>query len=410
MDRRLFLKSGSLLLSSTLVPRWVWAAADVQAASTKKDAIFVFIIQRGAMDGLSLLAPVGDPEYFKLRPNIAIKTLGTKEHFGIESHFALHPGASALQPLWSDGSLSFVVQAGSPDSTRSHFDAQDFLESGAPGTKTVTDGFLSRALGNLPHAGPLSAIALQPSMPKVLQGNALAISMNSLKDYSLRGSFEKPEHAMENFEAMYQSAASKVLRETGISAFHSMQSLQSKTANKDFNEFLKLFPKNTTGRRLGEIAWMIKSGMGLQIAVTDIGGWDTHVYQGAGTGKLADRIRELSEGIAAFKTALGPEWSRVVLATTTEFGRTVAENGTQGTDHGHGSVMMVAGGSVRGGKVLGQWTDLKKANLYEERDVPVTTDFRQVFSEILSSHMGIKDLAKVFPHWGDPKKSLKIIT
>ncbi|HEX7673968.1 MAG TPA: DUF1501 domain-containing protein [Bdellovibrio sp.] len=409
MDRRFFLKSGSLLLGSSLLPRWVWAAAQSSTETLKgQEPIFVFIVQRGAMDGLSLLAPVADPEYFKLRPNIAIKTVGTKDHFAIDSHFALHPAAAALQPIWKEGTLSFVVQSGSMDGTRSHFDAQDYLENGVPGSKTVTDGFLSRALPELSHPGALSAVAMQLFMPKVLQGNSLAISMNSLKDYSLKAPFENTEHAVGNFEAMYQSATNKVLRETGISAFHSMHDIQDSTAGKGFNEYLKQFPKSTTGRRLGEIAWMITTGMGVQIAVTDIGGWDTHVYQGSNEGRLADRIRELSEAMAAFKTVLGAHWSRVVMVTATEFGRTVAENGTQGTDHGHGSVMMISGGRVHGGRVLGSWSELKKQNLYEERDVPVTTDFRQVFSEVLKSHLGIKDMAKVFPHWNNSHGDLRI--
>jgi uncharacterized protein (DUF1501 family) len=404
MNRRYFLQQTGLAavaigISPLFLSRSVQAlvnASTSTAAGRKK--VFVLIIQRGAMDGLSLVVPTSDPYYLQNSPAIGLKAQGDEALLRLDGNFGLHPAMASLKPYWDNRNLAFVHQVGSPDATRSHFDAQDFLEAGTPGDKNTADGFLNRAL--IAEGGdrlPLRAIALQPSMPRVLQGTYPAISMNSLRDFDIRGG-NADQKEVKGFESMYQEATDSVFRGVGREVFDSLKSVNGIHKNGDQGNY----PKSGISNRLREIADLIKADLGMQVAVTDMGGWDTHVNQGNGKGQLSDRFKELSEGLAAFAKDLGPRFQDVVVATVTEFGRTVKENGTRGTDHGHGSVMMVLGDGVNGGKVHGQWKELKAENLYEGRDLPVTTDHRDIFSEILSTHLGLNQpsqLASVFPRY-----------
>jgi uncharacterized protein (DUF1501 family) len=349
------------------------------------------------MDGLSMVPPIGEPFYYASRPTIAIPVNGNDCAIRIDSHFGLHPSLAALKPLWDEGSLAFVHQAGSPDHSRSHFDSQDFFESGTPGDKNTPDGFLNRSLvlsGS--STSPLRAVAMQPSMPRVLQGRFPAISMDSLQDFDFKPGNSAKE--MQNFSDMYQQAVDQVFRGVGNEVFDSLKTVQNiREKNKADNS--AAYPGAAIGKRLHEIATLIKSNIGLEVAVTDMGGWDTHVNQGNGKGQLADRLRELSTAIAAFRQDLGKLYENVCVVTVTEFGRTVKEDGTRGTDHGHGSVMMVLGGGVRGKQVYGKWKTLKTENLFEGRDLPVTTDSRDVLAEVLRSQMGISDFTTIFPKY-----------
>jgi uncharacterized protein (DUF1501 family) len=409
ISRRLFLKkTGCAAIALGFTPFFVERAiAETIGGGTKRRKVFVLIIQRGAMDGLSMLPPIGEPEYYALRSSIALQRTGDMPVIPIDSHFGMNPEMKALRPLWDEGTLAFIPQSGSPNPSRSHFDAQDFFETGTPGEKNTADGFLNRALlemGSSQAQGrsPLRAVAMQPSMPRVLQGSYPAISMESLKDFDLKDLNKSgAQKEYQNFSDMYQQAVDHVFRGVGTEVFESLKtvSLVREAGGAHDHDPGKdsLYPKAQIGKRLSEIATLIKADVGLEIAVTDMGGWDTHINQGNGKGQLADRLRELSEAIAAFRKDLGAKFEDVCIATVTEFGRTVKENGTRGTDHGHGSVMMVAGGAVRGKRILGNWRSLKHENLFEGRDLPVTTDSRDVLSEILHRHCGVQDLAKVFP-------------
>jgi len=408
ITRRLFLKrTGLSALSLGFTPFFIKRAL-ADAVSTPRRKVFVLIIQRGAMDGLSMLAPIAEPYYYSARSSIALPRTGDSPVIPIDSHFALHPEMKALRPLWDEGSLAFVHQVGSPNPSRSHFDAQDFFETGTPGEKNTQDGFLNRALLEMaPLQKPLRAVAMQAGMPRVLQGRFPAISMDSLKDYNLHAGGSQKE--FQNFSDMYQQAVDQVFRGVGKEVFESLKTVDGVREANSAPEKDSLYPKAQIGRRLHEIAALIKSDVGLEVAVTDMGGWDTHINQGNGKGQLADRLRELSEAIAAFKKDLGAKYGDVCLMTVTEFGRTVKENGTRGTDHGHGSVMMIAGGEVRGKRILGNWKTLKPENLFEGRDLPVTTDSRDVLAEILQRQLGVRDLTNIFPGFGvDPKRFVDV--
>ena len=394
--RAFFKRSGLFALSFGVVPellsRKLFAAIPAQG-----NEILIVIFQRGAMDGLSMVPPIGDPEYFAGRPNIALKTMDERPPLTLDGYFALHPSLEPIKKYWDEGSLAFIHQVGSPNNTRSHFDAQDFMETGTPGEKNTQDGFLNRALAITPgySHSPLRAVALQPNMPRMLWGKFPALSMNSIHDFKIRDGASSDSDEL-SFEKMYQEAADRVFRGVGEETFDAIKEMHAAAPDKT-NDKSERYPKAPIGKRLAEIAELIKARRGLQLAVTDMGGWDTHVNQGNHKGQLSDRFSELSKAIAAFREDIGSLYQNVTLVTLTEFGRTVKENGNRGTDHGHGSVMMVMGGSVYGKKVYGDWKELKSENLYEGRDMPVTTDFRDVFAEILFKKWRVPSLEPVFP-------------
>jgi uncharacterized protein (DUF1501 family) len=403
ITRRVFLNRSALSFFGITSSGLFLGKNLIAGQATKRGKIFVLIFQRGAMDGLSMVPPIGDTHYLEGRPNIALKAPGETPPLSLDGFFGLHPSLSALKKYWDEGTLLFVPQSGSPNSTRSHFDAQDYMESGTPGNKNTQEGFLNRAMVEIPpdKQSPVRAVAMQPNMPRILAGPFPAISMNSVHDFAIRTDASSGKE-VEGFETMYQQATDRVFRGVGSEAFDALKTVReaaSKDGKTPHSKDDAGYPKAALGKRLREIAELIKADVGLQVSVTDMGGWDTHVNQGNHKGQLADRFKELSESIDAFLTDLGKKRDDVVLVTMTEFGRTMKENGNRGTDHGHGSVMMVTGGPVFGKRVCGQWKDLSKGNLFEERDVPIVTDFRDVLGEILKNHLGVSNFASVFPKY-----------
>ena len=375
IDRRFFLKSSGLaLVAGGLLPNVFVKMAG--AATTKGKKVLVAIFQRGAVDGLNVVVPYGEAAYYATRPTIAIPRDGVLD---LDGFFGLHPAVASLVPYFKDKSLAFVHAVGSPDATRSHFDAQDFMESGTPGVKTTEDGFLSRALTTKKAKSPLRAVALGTALPRILSGSANAVAMSDINRFGVR---------LPEFEALYPEAfeASRILKSADPTKLQPENSAQ--------------YPNNPLGNALKQIAQLIKSDVGLEIAFTDVGGWDTHAGEGGAQGQLANNLRQFSDAIAAFTCDLGSRMGDVVLVTMSEFGRTVRENGNRGTDHGHANFMLVVGGGVKGGKVHGTWPGL--TNLYENRDLQVTTDFRDVFAELLTKQLGVASLKSVFPNY-EPK-------
>jgi uncharacterized protein (DUF1501 family) len=311
-------------------------------------------------------------------------------------------------PHWEEGQLAVLHAVGSPDPTRSHFDAQDYMELGTPGQKPE-DGFLNRALQGQPEAdpSPFRAVALQPNLPLSLSGSSPALAMGSLTDFGLDLA---PGSAAGGFEGMYRAAVDRTLRGVGSEAFEALHTMRAAVPSGPDALQAAGYPKSPLGRRMFEIAALIKADLGLEIAATDAGGWDTHAGQGAAKGQLAARLADLAQCLSAFAHDLGPRFDDVVLVMCTEFGRTVRQNGTQGTDHGHGSAMFVLGGRVRGKRVYAKWPGLRDEDLFEGRDLPVTTDFRAPLSLVLREHLGVGNLAAVFPGFqSDPKEWPKVV-
>jgi uncharacterized protein (DUF1501 family) len=411
-DRRLFLKSSGLaLFAGGFLPNVFVRMAEAGTPAGRR--VLVAIFQRGAVDGLNVVVPYGEKTYYDARPSIAVPSPGSGENaaLDLDGFFGLHPSLAPVLPWFKDRSAAFVHAAGSPDVTRSHFDAQDFMESGTPGVKATTDGFLCRALESdkTSRRSPLRAVSLTPGLPRILAGRAGAVAMGNLADFGIRAGGATPA-VSDSFESMYDASAAGSLGETAKESFEAVRILKASDPSRRTPDNGADYPKSPFGNALKQIAQLIKADVGLEIAFTDVGGWDTHAGEGGAQGQLSNRLRDYGLAIAAFAKDLGSRMGDVTLVTMSEFGRTVKENGNRGTDHGHANVMLLLGGGVKGGKVYGRWPGLDASHLYENRDLAVTTDFRDVFAEILEKRLGVSNLQPVFPGYRlDERKRIEII-
>jgi len=397
ITRRVFLRNGALtLVGTSALPVFLTRAA-MAAPTGGKNKRLVVIFQRGAADGLNIVVPHGESAYYSMRPSINIPRNAVLDLDGL---FGLHPSMSALQPLWDQRHLAIVHAAGSPDNTRSHFDAQDYMESGTPGVKATEDGWLNRAVQATPAGEAKSAfraIAMGPSLPRILSGSEPAVAVNNINDFGVGGRNPNATPIANTFEAMYAHSVDSVLHGTGQETFDAVKMLKSADPAKYKPATGADYPKGRFGDSVRQLAQLIKADLGVQVAFADIGGWDHHVNEGNTQGQLANILREFSGSLAAFWTDLGDLAEDTVVITMSEFGRTARENGNRGTDHGHANVMFVFGGPVKGGKVYGRWPGLEPHELYEGRDLAVTTDFRRVLGEAVSRHLGNPKLETVFP-------------
>ena len=356
VSRRGFLKNGALaLVGTSVIPAFlmksVMAEATTAAANHKK---LVVLFQRGAADGLNIVVPYAEKNYYAMRPSIAIQQ---KDVLDLNGFFGLHPAMASFKPLWDQGHLAIVHAAGSPDTTRSHFDAQDYMESGTPGVKATQDGWLNRALQVGPVEGKATAfraVALGTQVPRTLQGKLPAIAVNNLADFSVGGKGKETSPISNAFQAMYDESTDAVLHGTGQETFEAVKMLKAADPAKYTAANGADYPKTPFGNSLKQIAQLMKANLGVEAAFSDIGGWDTHQNQGNVNGQLANRLKEFAETIAAFWKDMGDDAENITLVTMSEFGRTARQNGTGGTDHGHANVMFVLGGSVKGGKVYGK--------------------------------------------------------
>ena len=398
ITRRVFLRNGALAVVGTAaVPAFLSRAALASADPVLRNKRLVVIFQRGAADGLNIVVPYGESAYYAMRPSINIPR---KDVLDLNGFFGLHPSMPAFEPLWKQRHLAIVHAAGSPDPTRSHFDAQDFMESGTPGVKATEDGWLNRSLHALPGTADKSAfraIALGPSLPRILTGGEPAVAVNNISEFAVGGQNPKAAPIANSFEAMYEHSVDSVLHGTGQETFEAVKMLKSADPAKYKPAAGADYPNGHFGDSLKQLAQLIKANLGVQVAFADIGGWDHHVNEGSTQGQLANVLREFSQSLAAFWTDLGDLGEDTVVITMSEFGRTARENGNRGTDHGHANVMFVMGGPVKGGKVYGRWPGLGASQLYEGRDLALTTDFRQVVGEAIYRHLGNKGLDQVFP-------------
>ena len=410
MDRRFFIRSGSVALASfgllNLTPSFLQRAvlANVNEPITggrRKTLIAIF--QRGAVDGLNMVVPFGDSGYYNSRPSIAIakpESGNAESAISLDGFFGLHPNMSSLKPLWDSKRLAIVQAAGSPDNTRSHFDAQDYMESATPGRKGTPDGWLNRYLQSKsdPERRIFRAVSMTQGLPRAMQGKAPTLAISNLADFTIRAG-RSSANVQGGFEAIYEQTLNDSLAGTGKETFEAVNYLKKVNPGQYKPENGAQYPRTPFGNSLLQIAQLIKAGVGLEIAFTDTPGlnWDTHVNEGGARGPLGNLLQQFSNGIAALYTDLGQRMDDVVILTMSEFGRTVRENGNRGTDHGHANAMLVLGNSVRGGKVYGQWPGLKTEQLNEGRDLALTTDFRDVFGEVAKRHLQTTNVQAVFP-------------
>jgi uncharacterized protein (DUF1501 family) len=412
--RRYFLKSAGLsLFGAGFIPGFLrrTAFALEQPGPSTRKKILVAVFQRGAADGLNIVVPFGDREYYSLRPSISIPEparnpsggSGGETAIDLDGFFGLHPSLGSLKPLFDAGHLAAIHAAGSPDSTRSHFDAQDYMESATPGLRSTADGWLNRYLQGAPEADatPFRAVAFCTRTPRSLLGPAPALAVNDLRSLRLGSGSGTGATGGGNIqgalEVMYASASDPMLNSTARETFEAVSTLQ-RVGVEDYQPANGAeYPQGPLGRSLQQAAQLIKADVGLEVAFAEVGGWDHHVNEGGAQGQLANSLKQFGDALAAFHGDMGDRMADIVLLTMTEFGRAARENGNRGTDHGHANAMFVLGGPVRGGKVYGKWPGLKPGQLFEGRDLALTTDFRDVFAEVLVRHLGARQTANVFP-------------
>ncbi|MFY9805625.1 MAG: DUF1501 domain-containing protein [Candidatus Acidiferrales bacterium] len=411
ISRRYFLKSGGIaMLGMAALPSFLQRAVAGTVSPNKKKMVVLF--QRGAMDGLNVVVPFGEPNYYHMRPTIAIPAPtrgGAEAALDLDGFFGLHPSLEPILPLFRNGQLAVVQAVGSPDPTRSHFDAQDYMESGTPGLKATDDGWLNRAMQTIPeeNPSPFRAVAFGPYLPRTLQGSASAIAIPDLKQFRMNG----PQITTEGgFEAMYAQTVDRALRGVGTETFEAVDQLKKINPDTYQPENGAQYPKSRFAQSLQEIAELFKADVGLEVAFLDSGGWDHHVNEGGVQGQLSNLLRDLGQGIAAFHQDMGDRMGDVVFVSMSEFGRTAHENGNRGTDHGHANCMLVMGGDIKGGKVYTRWPGLSEGELNQGRDLAVTTDYRSVLGEIIARHLGDRDLKTVFPGFAnDPHQFLGLV-
>ena len=398
VTRRIFLKDGGLaLVSLGFAPTFL---ARTVAAGPARQKVLITIFQRGAVDGLNMIVPFMERDYYAARPSLAIPRpgAGADSAIDLDGFFALHPRLAPLKGAWDAGQLAIVHACGSPDDTRSHFDAQDYMETATPGVKSTPDGWLNRYLHAKEHeaATPFRAVALAPQLPRALQGKASALAIGQIGQFGIRAG-QASDMVQSSFEAEYAAAANSVLQTTAREAFDAIKMLKKVDPAQYTPSNGAEYPRSPFGQALQQIAQLVKADIGLEVAFAESGNWDHHANEGAAVGILANRLDDLSRGIAALCRDLGDRMQDVVVMTMSEFGRTVAENGARGTDHGHGNAMMILGGAVRGGKVYGKWPGLAREQRHEGRDLAITTDFRSVFNEVVRGHLALRDTSQVFP-------------
>ena len=392
-----------------LLTRAVLAQTEVLRRGGKR---LVVVFQRGAVDGLNMVVPYREPAYYSLRSSIAIQP---KDVVDLDGFFGLHPAMATLKPLWDAKELAVVHACGSPDPTRSHFDAQDYMESGTPGVKATTDGWLNRALAAAPAREPVSAfraISLGETVPRTLAGPVPAVAVGRVDSFGLHDPAGKHGAATaipasagataapigpDSFATMYAGSVNSLLHGTGAETFEAIRMLRSAAPGSYQPAHGAVYPKGGFGESMSGIAQLMKANLGVEVAFAEMGGWDTHQNQGGVNGQLAGRLREWSDSLAAFRRDMGQDGEDIIVVTMSEFGRTVRQNGTGGTDHGHANVMLVLGAPVRGGRVYGRWPSLEAGALNEDRDLAVTTDFRQVLAEAAAFTIPVPSMGQVFP-------------
>lgn len=412
-SRRIFMKDAALALFGIGiggVPTFIARAAGVGkiVQPYKKNKVLVFIFQRGAMDGLMAVTPFTDPFLKAARPTLfmsAAKDSADKPLIDLDGRFGMHPGLAAFESLFKEKRLAIVHGMGSPNNTRSHFDAQDYMESGTPFNKGTSSGWLNRAVGLLGHDGtPFRAVSLTSSMPRSFYGDNETLAISNLQDFalSMKGN-PAANFAAKSFEDLYDQTSSSLLNKTGKESFDAVKMLQTTDVKNYQPANGAVYPRSALGNSLKQIAQLIKMNVGMEVAFAESGGWDTHFNQGTVNGTFARNITDFSNSIAALWTDLGSMQDDVTIMTSTEFGRTVKQNGSNGTDHGRASCAFIIGNDVNGGKVHGTMKELSVENLTDGRDLEVTTDFRSIFSEVADKHLLINNDTVLFPEWKGDK-------
>jgi uncharacterized protein (DUF1501 family) len=392
-SRRDFLKGLALAGGFGLLPlgRSGWALAAPQPVNRR----LVVLLMRGAVDGLSIVTPYRERNYYASRPDIALATPGTADGlYDLDGSFGLNPALGSLMPLWSGGTMGFIHASGSPADTRSHFEAQDIMETAMLNSAVANEGWMNGLAQILPdNRDPTRVMSFGNTLPKIFQGgyNVATVPTNMTA-----GQAHRPEnpHQTQEFAQLYggQGQLGNLFQQ-GTAARQNMEMELQPEASPAMSSEMQAANKNAPNvdafvAQSAKAGEMIRRDPAIQLVFMDVGGWDTHVGQGNAKGQLANKLGKLSEGLVAMIQAMGPQYANTTILVMSEFGRTVAQNGSSGTDHGHGNVAWLMGGTVRGGKVYGRWPGLDKNQLWQGRDLAVTTDFRSIIGMTVAGTFG----------------------
>ena len=399
VSRRALLGGSALSSLGFLFEARAGRAADAAGAATAppSNPVLVCVFLRGAVDGLNVVVPHSDPDYYRLRPSIAVPRPGESGGaIDLDGRFGLHPRLLPLKAAFDAKELALLHAVGSPHPTRSHFEAQDYMETAAVGDRSASRGWLARYLAARPpgSAGLLRAVAVSSRAPLALRGYPDAVVADNLRDFRLSTTDALEPVLGEGFRRLYAADATTLAEHAGERALAVSEVVKKALGRQRRNAG----GYGRDAQDFADVARLIKANVGLETAWLDLGGWDTHRYQGSSeNGELPRRLERLGQALATFRADLGAAFERVLVLVMSEFGRTARENGTGGTDHGHGNVMLLLGGKVQGGRVLGDFPGLAEGQLFQGRDLPVTTDFREVFGEVCERHLKMPDASALFP-------------
>ena len=415
MNKRNFMKDFFTSATAPLAQAAAWVEAPIQSPipnirlvfappdTPVQNDVLVCIFQRGGMDGLNAIIPYGEAgNYYNLRPSLGVQepsSGNSQTIIDLDGFFGLNPSLASLKDLWDDKALAIVHASGSPDPTHSHFDAMDYMERGTPGEKQIPTGWLARHLQTVAsrNQSPFRAVGLGPILPASLHGPISATALDSIAKFHLGGLNRGPQIIRFQTELAQLYAGGGMIDQQAALTFQAMDMLTKLNPQGYVASNGAKYPPGTFGSGLMQIAELIKANVGLEIATIDIGGWDTHVQEGSIQGQMPKLMTDLATGLLAFYTDLGDLFKHVTVVTMSEFGRRVQENGSGGTDHGHGNVMFIASKNINAAKVYGKWPGLAPEQLVTPGDLQVTTDYRTVLAELLSKRAANPQVAEVFP-------------
>ncbi len=407
LSRRDFLKLAGWSLAAPALPSWMPRMAFAPEGVEPQGDILVCVFQRGGMDGLNAVIPHGESKYYNRRPTLAIpepKSGDDETGIDLDGFFGLHPALRPLKNLWDDGGLAIVHAVGSPDPTHSHFDAMDYMERGTPGEKQIPTGWIGRHLQTAPwqNESPFRAVGMGGVMQASLRGPVPVTTLQSIADFHLGGRTQDLAAIQQTLASLYGLGGS--LDSEAVETFSAIDLLSKIDVNNYLPENGAEYPETGYGQAMKQVAQLAKADVGLEVACVDIGGWDTHAAEGTLEGAMPRLLDEFANGLAALYHDLGERRGKVTIVTMSEFGRRAYENGSKGTDHGHGNVMFVMGGNVNGGAVYGEWPGMAEGQLADPGDLAITTDFRDVLGEIVQKRLANADnVANIFPGYADWK-------
>lgn len=411
LSRRDVLRLAAWSAAPLALPRWRPRLAFAPPGSPPLGDLLVCVFLRGGMDGLNAVVPHAETAYYDARPTLAVpepRPGDDQAAIELDDRFSLHPALRPLKDLYDAGDLAIVHACGSPDPTHSHFDAMDYMERGTPGEKSIPTGWLARHLQTAAweNPSPFRAVGMGGVLQASLRGPVPAAALRSIAEFHLPGNPEAVAVIQQALASLYAAPPPEDpllsdLASQAATTFEAMDMLARLDPETYTPANGAVYPEDEFGQALSQVALLAKAEVGLEVACVDLGGWDTHVQQGAREGRMPGLLATLAAGLAAFYQDMGDRMKDVTVVTMSEFGRRVAENGGGGTDHGHGNVMFLLGGGLRGGRVYGQWPGLAPEALYGPGDLAVTTDFRDVLAEILARRVGNDRLEDIFPGRGE---------